>query len=120
MIEIVKITPSTIELKGVRFSDGQTVEKIMNICHKFKHLYLEGFPCGCKTRKNSKKKMKKWADCPGVCFTYWVTNDSENHNFTINILVSDIKNLLEKYTEREIEHFKQNYTQDVADAIASI
>ena len=120
MIEIARITPSSIELKGVKFSDGETAQKIMDICHKFKHLYMEGYPCGRKTRKNAKKRYKKWVDCPEICFTYLVTNDNASHNLAIHVLVSDIQSLLKRYTEKEIEYYIQMFTQDIADEVITL
>lgn len=117
MVEIIEITPSIIKLKGVNFGDGVRVEKIMEICHKYKHLYKDGYPYGRKTRKAMKQRLKKWADCPGICFTYLVTNDNEGHFLEIHVLVSDKESLLQKYTEQEIEYFMQMYTQGIADEI---
>ncbi len=120
MIEILRVTDSTIELSGISFRDGEMVDKIMEICHKFKHLYLEGYPCGRKTRKKSTEKYKKWTESPGICFTYTVTNDNENHNLIIHVFVSDMETLLKKYTEREINYYTQMYTQEIADGIATM
>lgn len=120
MAEIVRITPSTIELREINFKDdGEKVQKIMDIAHRFKHLYLEGYPCGRKTRKESKKRYKKWSDCPEICFTYLVTNDNTAtpNNLIIRVLVSDVEHLIEKYTQEEIDFYTQMYTQDVADEI---
>ena len=117
MVEIIEITPSMIRLKGVNFTDGERVEKIMEICHKYKHLYKDGYPCGRKTRKEKKYRFRKWAQYPGICFTYLVTNDNEGHFLEIHILVSDKETLLKKYTEQDIEYYMQMYTQGVADEI---
>lgn len=120
MVEIVKITSDGIELKGVKFEQGERVQKIMDICHKFKHLYLEGYPCGRKTRKEKNLKLKRWGKCPRICFTYLVTNDTESHNLAIHILISDVQSLLTRYTEDEIYYFTSMYTQDVADEIIHV
>ena len=117
MVEITKIDSSTIELRGISIADGEKVKTIMDICHEYKHLYMEGYPCGRKTRLKNKKRIKKWAECPKICFTYLVTNDTKNHNLAIKILVSDTQNLKKIYSDREIEYYMQMYTQDVADRI---
>lgn len=120
MVEIASISPSIIELRGVKFEEGEKVQKIMDICHKFKHLYLEGYPCGRKTRKEKGLKLKRWGKCPGICFTYLVTNDNKSHNLAIHVLVSDVQSLLKKYSQDKIDYFTQMYTQDVADEIVNI
>lgn len=120
MVEIASISPSIIELRGVRFEEGEKVQKIMDICHKFKHLYLEGYPCGRKTRKEKDLKLKRWGKCPRICFTYLVTNDNKSHNLAIHVLVSDVQSLLKKYSQDQIDYFTQMYTQDVADEIVNI
>lgn len=119
MVEITKITPSSIELKNISIADGEKVQKIMDICHKYKHLYKEGFPCGRKTRKETKKRMKKWMNCPEICFTYLITNDTKDHNLAIHVLVSNTEDVRKRYSESEIEYFMQMYTQDVADEIVA-
>lgn len=120
MIEIVEITPSSIELKGVRFKEGEKVQKIMDICHKYKHLYKEGYPCGRKTRKKQEEQATKWKNCPEICFTYLVTDDNAKHHLMIRVLVTRTKALLKRYSENEIEYFMQMYTQNVADEIISL
>ena len=117
MVEIISITPSSIELSGVRISDGEKVQQIMDICHKYKHLYKDGYPYGRKTRKELKKRLKKWADCPEICFTYLITDDTEGHYLAIHVLVSYTEALVKKFTETEIEYYKQMYTQSVAEEI---
>ncbi len=117
MVEIKKITPSTIELTGVKINEGDKVQKIMDICHKYKHMYKEGYPYGRKTRKELKKRLKKWQECPEICFTYLVTDDNEGHHLTVHVLVSYTETLVKRYTEKEIEYYRQLYTQSVADEI---
>ena len=120
MIELVEITPSTIELKGVNFKDGEKVQQIMDICHKYKHLYKEGYPCGRKTRKKQKRQTERWVDCPEICFTYLVTNDNAKHHLVIHVLVSHKKSLFKKYSEDKIGYFMRMYTQNVADEIITL
>lgn len=120
MIEIVEITPSTIELKGINFKDGEEVQQIMDICHKYKHLYKEGYPCGRKTRKKQEQQTERWVDCPEICFTYLITNDNAKHHLVIRVLVSCTKSLLKKYNETEIEYFMQMFTQNIADEIITL
>lgn len=117
MVEIVSITPSRIKLKGITISDGEKVKKIMDICHEYKHMYKDGYPYGRKTRKLMGKRLKKWTDCPQICFTYLVTDDNEGHYLAIHVLVSDTEELLKRYTEQEIEYYMQMYVQDVANKI---
>ena len=119
-MEVTGVTSSTIELKGISFSDGAKLEKIMDVCHKYKHLFKDGYPCGRRTRKKISQPLKKWGDCPEICFTYYLTNDNKDHHLAIQILVSDEESLLKKYTKREIEYFTQLYTQFVSDSIMDI
>ena len=119
MVELKKISPSVIELTGVNFADGEKVQQIMDICHKYKHLYKEGYPYGRKTRKAMGKRLKKWVDCPEICFTYLVTDDNAGHHLAIHVLVSDTESLLKRYSPSEIEYYRQMYTQDVANEIVT-
>ena len=114
MVEITSIAQTDIELKGVSFDDKDMVEDVMAICHRLKHLYMEGRPYGKKTRRKNKIRMKKWAQCPEICFVYLV---SASDRLKIHILVSDVESLLERYTQSEIDYFTQMYVQDVADEI---
>ena len=119
MIEILEITPSIIKLAGVSFTDGERVQMIMSICHKYKHMYKDGYPLGRKGRKALGKRLKKWADCPEICFTYLITDDNQGHYLAIHVLVSDTEELLKRYTEAEIEYYMQMYVQDVANEIVA-
>ena len=119
MVDIIKIDTSTLILKGVSIADGAKVQQIMDICHSAKHMYKDGYQQGRKTRKANKKRTKKWANSPGICFTYLITDDTEGHNLAIRVLVSDITNLRKKYTDREIEYYTQMYIQDIANQILS-
>ncbi len=116
MVEIVKIGASSIELKGVAFKESDKVQQILDICHRFKHLYMEGFPCGRKTRRENNLKLKKWAACPKITFTYIVT-PPYSENMTINILVSDLQDLRKRYTQTQIEYFTAMFVQGIADEI---
>lgn len=117
MIEIAAITPSSITLKGIEPYDYAGVEKIMDICHKYKHMYNDGYPCGRKARKKLGKRLKKWAYCPEICFVYLLKQSDES--LIIRILVSDYEGLLKKYSIEEIEHYRQMFTQNIADEIMS-
>ena len=119
-ITISGITPETIELSGVGFRDGEKVQQIMDICHKYKHLYIEGYPCGRKTRKEKKLKLKKWVDCPEICFTYLITNDNETGNLAIKLFISHQEQLAEKYSEKEILYFLQMFSQSIAEEIIKL
>ena len=120
MIDIIKVNERSIELRGVHFKDGEVIEQIMDICHKYKHLYKDGYPCGRKTRKKDGKRVKRWTDYPGICYTYLITNDTKEHNLLIKILVSSLDALKKKYTNTEIEHFTSMYIQDVTDEILGL
>ena len=122
MVEITTVTSSIIELSGIGFSDGEKVQKIMDICHKYKHLYKDGYYFGRKTRKKRGTKTAKWADCPEVSFTYLVTddtNDSQDPRLRIHVLISDTNGIHDRYTDNEIEYFRNMYVQEVADEILS-
>ena len=120
MIEIASITSTVLELKGISFNEGDKVQKILDICHKWKHMYMEGYPCGRTTRKQSKTRFKRWGSHPGICFTYLLTDDNEKHNLAIHVIISDMQKLRKKYSEREIMYYAQMYLQNVADEIISI
>ena len=120
MIEVTKVTDTSIELNGVHFKDGELVEQIMEVCHKFKHLYKDGYPCGRKARLKKGERTEKWDKSPGICFTYLITNDTKGHHLSINVLVSNVEQLREKYPDVVIMYFLQMYLQDVADGIMAI
>ena len=118
-IKEIEIEPFMLTMKGISFSDNETVQTIMDVCHKNKHLYMEGFPCGRKTRKKIKKKFERWAECPGMCFTYLVTSKAEN-SVTIRVLVSSVEELLGRYTRREILYYVQMFLQGIADEVLAL
>lgn len=126
MIEIARNTyseadkMSEIELEGVHFKDGELVEQIMEICHKYKHLYKDGYPCGRKARKKSGIVMEKWAKCPEICFAYLITNDTKGHNLLVKILLSNWESLQKRFTSAEIDYYAQMFAQDVADEILTL
>lgn len=114
-MEIRKISNTTIELSGVDINSKAEIEQILKACHKIKHLYLEGYPCGRKTRKKNNLKLKKWAKCPEICFVYLVTPLGDG--LIIRVLVSDLVSLKKRYTDDEINYFASMYIQNVADEI---
>ena len=118
MIKIANIEPTIIELEGVKRTD-EKFQKIMDIFHTTKHKYLHGYPSGRKTRKKNGERLEKWIDCPGICFSYTLTDDTA-HDLAIRILVSDPKKHQERYTQKEIEYFAQMFTQDIADSITAL
>lgn len=120
MIKVVEVTEEKIELEGISFLDGEKVEQIMNICHKYKHMFLDGYPCGRKTRKISSEKYRKWEESPGICFTYTITDDNSCHHLMIKVFVSEEDKLLKKYSAKEILHYKELYTLRVSKEIAAI
>ena len=116
-----EITDSGIKLDGVSFKDdGDKIQAIMEICHRYKHLYLDGYPCGHKTRKAQGLRLKKWGECPQICFTYYATNDTDGHNLAIQVVVSDMENLQKRYTIKQIEEFRQKFLLDVSRKIADL
>ena len=117
MVEIIKNTSSGIELSGVKISDGEKMEIISNVCHKWKHMFKEGYPYGRKTRKERQERLKKWSGCPKICFTYLFTDDTAGHHLAIQIFVSYTEAVIKKYSEDQIEYYKCLYTQNVADEI---
>lgn len=115
-IAIKEIAPFTLVLQGANFNDQKKVQRVMDACHKHKHLFMEGYPCGRKTRKKMGGRMKKWPDYPGICFTYLVTA-GKNDTLTVRVLVSSVEDLLTKYTRGEIGYYVQMYLQGVAEEI---
>ena len=117
MFEIAKMDSTSVEFKGITFKEGDKVQKIMDICHSWKHMFLEGYPCGRKTRNKLEKRPKKWADAPGVCLTYLVTNDNESHHLKLAILIGNEELLKRQYNKKELAYFVQMYLQRVTDEI---
>ena len=117
-IEIVEITPFILKLKGVGFNEIDKIRHIETVCHKYKHLFMEGFPCGRKTRKQLGIRMKRWQDYPGICLTYLVT-PKENNTATVRVLVSSVEKLLSRYTRSEIGYFVQMFLQYIAEEVAA-
>lgn len=115
-IREMEVEPFTLTIKGLDLSD-ETMKLVGNVCHKHKHLYKEGYPCGRKTRMKTKKKYVRQKN-PGMCFTYLVTK--HNGVLVIHVLVSSLKELLERYTLDEILFQVQQYLQDVADELLKV
>ncbi|MBR6505558.1 hypothetical protein IKT18_01815 [Candidatus Saccharibacteria bacterium] len=117
-IEIVEITPFVLRFKGVGFNEVEKIMYIESVCHKYKHVFMEGFPCGRKTRKRLGARMKRWQDYPGICLTYLVT-PRENNTATVRVLVSSVEKLLSRYTRSEVGYFVQLYLQYVAEEVVA-
>ena len=115
MVKIKELTPRTIELKGINVNDEEAIEKILSICHKHKHRYKDGHNSGKEAREDP-KNLKRWSGCPGVCFVYLIGEGKEQDTIIIRAMVSH-HNSIKKFTEVELDHFRQLYTQDVADEV---
>lgn len=112
--------------KGVIKLDAENItneekEKLLTILHKHKHLFLDGFPHGKKTRRELKKKAgivyEKWKDSPEVCITYYLT--STNDGLEIVSMIGNLDDAAKKYTQTELFHFMQLWQQDVIDEITA-
>ena len=134
MPSIVQVNHKSIILEGIDMFDKPLVEEILKICHRYKHLYLEGYKAGRKTRKAEGDMTEKWADCPEICITYTLMPCTEifeeENNFTpkgntsyleIRNFVSEEEKLsLTRMTADEIIYWRNRFTNDIADDIEKL
>lgn len=129
----VKLTIKNTEAKVVSTSSEEIIIRglkskinaILDICHRKKHLFKDGYEHGRKTRKALGKVTERWADCPEICFAYLLTDDFDEdkrykgHNdlLKISILISDETSLLKRYTREQIDDIAYKYATSVADEI---
>lgn len=98
--------------------DTETAEKIMKICHKYKHLYLDGFPHGRNTRKKlagTGAVFNKWENSPHVCITY--VFKKANEKVIINAIIANRQDVSRIYTDEELQLFLQQWQQDVLESL---
>ncbi len=113
-IEVKEITPFICDLTiGAKF-EPEAREKIEKVCHKYKHIFMEGYPCGRKTRKKLGIRLERQQN-PGICLTYLVT--SNGGSATVRILVSSVEEALKRYTRREILWFVQDFMQSLTEEL---
>ena len=89
-------------------------ERIMEICHQTKNLYMEGYPHGRPKRQKLAKAgiiYKKWEECPGVTICY--LPKKLKNGLQITALPSAEKGK----SEAELHRLAQQWQQDVVDAI---
>ncbi len=125
MLEIseVKITtyPEAITTFASRLSNEEK-EFVLNICHKHKHMYLDGYPHGKKTRRKLRKQggieYDKWADSPEIDIVYYLSQKDERTE--IIAIIGNLTDHAKRYTERELELFLQNWQQSVIEEISAL
>ena len=109
-----------IEIETKSLTDNEK-ERILAICHKHKHLYLDGYPHGKKTRHELRKKggikYEKWIGTPQVCITYLLM--PTDIGFIIESIIGNLDETSNIYTQRELFLFMQNWQQDVVEDIIS-
>ncbi|MBR3368521.1 hypothetical protein IKG45_01875 [Candidatus Saccharibacteria bacterium] len=89
-------------------------EKVMEICHQYKNMYMEGYPHGRQKRQKLAKAgiiYQKWKEYPGVTICY--LPKKLNNGLQITALPSADKGR----TETELQLIAQQWQQDVIDAI---
>lgn len=113
MIEKGVITLSIANLTN------ESKETILNICHKHKHLFLDGYPHGQKTRRKLKKQggitYTKWTGSPEIDIVYYLNESNDLVN--IVSIIGNQQEAREKYTNKELGLFLQNWQQYVIDDI---
>lgn len=113
-IEVKEITPFICDLTIGAREETEAREKIEKVCHKYKHIFMEGYPCGRKTRKQLGIRLERQQN-PGICLTYLVT--SNGGSATVRILVSSVEEALKRYTRREILWFVQDFMQSLTEEL---
>ena len=114
-IEVIEVTPFILRLKGIGRDEVEKIWFIESVCHKYKHIFMEGYPCGRKTRKKLGIRMERQQN-PGICLTYLVTPQG-NDTVTVRILVSSVEEALKRYTRREILWFVQDFMQGLTEEL---
>lgn len=114
----MSIKDNCINIDGIDIN-AEAIEKVMNICHKYKHLYLDGYPHGRGTRKKLAETgvvFKKWRNSPHICISYIIRKSSEN-GLSIEAIVANKEKIKNKYSDEELRLFLYNWQQDVAENI---
>lgn len=113
----IAIKDNVIVVKNIEIDQG-IGEIIRDVCHKNKHLYLDGYPHGHRARKKFAGMgvyFDKWEETPKICITYWFQRpDKESTNeIEIHAVVSNTH----KYAPKEVAHFLAKWQQDVVDGL---
>ena len=91
-------------------------EKVMEICHQYKNMYMDGYPHGREKRQKLAKAgiiYQRWEACPKatICYLPKVTEEG----LEITALPSAEKGR----SGRELNLIAQKWQQDVIDAIVA-
>ena len=119
----ISITPDAIIIDGTD-KNNQARENILGVCHKYKHLYLDGYPHGKKTRRRLYDKAgivyQKWEESPKICIMYRLVPDESAGKILIKAFIANLEETSSKYTKRELSLFLQQWQQSVADEVATL
>ena len=95
-------------------------EEILDVCSRWKNMFLFGLPHHATKRKLAAKAgiiYKKWADCPKVCISY-VPVERSNGDLIIKLLFSNTDTA--PHTEKEIDYLISLFQQDGVEEIESL
>lgn len=95
-----------------------TKEEILDICSRWKNMFLFGYPHHAEKRKLSAQAgiiYKKWADSPKVCISY-IPQQLENGDLSIKLLFSNTT----KQSDQEIVYLISLFQQHVVEEIESL
>ena len=97
-----------------------TREEILDICSRWKNMFLFGYPHHSKKRKLSAKAgiiYEEWKDSPKVCISY-IPSQLENGGLSIKLLFSNTSPRL--HSEEEITYLISLFQQNVIEEIESL
>lgn len=95
-------------------------EEILDICSRWKNMFLFGFPHHATKRKISAEAgiiYDKWEDSPKVCISY-LPRQLENGDLVIKLLFSNTST--PPRSEQEVVYFISLFQQHVAEEIESL
>lgn len=95
-------------------------EEILDICSRWKNMFLFGYPHHAKKRRMSAKAgiiYDEWLDSPRVCISY-IPKQLENGNLSIKLLFSNTSP--RKHSEKEIIYLISLFQQKVIEEIESL
>ena len=129
--QIVEVNDKSIIVKGLSMKDdGGIIQKIMDICHRTKHLYKDGYECGHKTRSKTGKRHAYWEDCPHICIVYLITNDMDYETgfkkdpnvpyLKICTVISELDDLKKRLTDREISLIRQMFISEISEKVEAL
>lgn len=95
-------------------------EEILDICSRWKNMFLFGYPHHAKKRKISAEAgivYDEWKDSPRVCISY-IPSQLENGDLSIKLLFSNTS--ASPHSDQEINYLISLFQQHVIEEIESL